>query len=142
MNCPHCRRTYSDDSVFPITCSCRTRFGKDGKIVSSRRGNTPPVRVAKREPASTKEPVGTMMASIIPKWALSFKGGCSCRDWELKMNRWGISGCEEHRQEIIDHLSKQTDQLIPPFSVAPKMVRDVVAGKMLDLAIKKAKTVE
>lgn len=113
--------------------------GEDGKIVSSRKGGTPPERTVRRRSLANKEPVGTMMASIIPKWALSFKGGCSCRDWELKMNRWGISGCEEHRQEIIDHLSNQTDQLIPPFAVAPKMVRDAVAGQMLDLAIKRAK---
>lgn len=31
-------------------------------------------------------------------------GGCNCNEMISKMNRWGITGCREHRAEIVEHL--------------------------------------
>jgi hypothetical protein len=37
--------------------------------------------------------------------AHSVKGcGLSCDGWAAKMNAWGVEGCREHRQEIVDRL--------------------------------------
>ena len=92
---------------------------------------------AKHIPVRT-EPVGTHLASMIPGWAKSMKGGCQCSDWEAKMNRWGASGCESRREEIVNHLASQSDQLVPPLAAVPKGIKKVVASKMLDKAIRMA----
>jgi hypothetical protein len=36
-------------------------------------------------------------------------GGCNCDAWRDRMNTWGVDGCREHRQEIIDHLESMKD---------------------------------
>jgi hypothetical protein len=96
------------------------------------------IRISERKPAEVlkPEPVGTNLASLIPEWAKSMKGGCSCRDWEVKMNRWRADGCEAHREQIIDHLMSQSDHLVKPLQHIPAALKRVVAGKMLDKAIK------
>lgn len=33
--------------------------------------------------------------------------GCPCRDMMRKMDRWGITGCREHRGEIVMHVQEQ-----------------------------------
>ncbi len=36
-------------------------------------------------------------------------GGCSCKSWIAKMNRWGVDGCRQNRQQIVDHLTSMKD---------------------------------
>lgn len=136
MNCPTCGRGYSRDSVFPIKCSCRTRFDKDGNITSARKGRKPLQLPTRLTVDQAPEPVGTNLASLIPEWAKSMKGGCKCRDWEAKMNRWRVDGCETHREQIIDHLMNQSEHLVKPLQHLPAALKRAVAGKMLDKAIK------
>jgi hypothetical protein len=59
----------------------------------------------------TKTPSGpgTELKQIIKE--IGIRIGCAlCREWELKMNAWGIDGCKEHRQEIIDRLREAASE--------------------------------
>jgi hypothetical protein len=133
MRCPNCDRDFGDVSSFPVTCSCLAKVGKDGALIH--RATKPiPSRISPTIPVP--EPVGTNLASLIPEWAKSMKGGCSCRDWEVKMNRWRVDGCEAHREQIIDHLMNQSEHLVKPLQHLPAALKRAVAGKMLDKAIK------
>ena len=85
------------------------------------------------------EPVGTELSKMIPDWAVQFEGGCGCKDMAAKMDRWGAKGCEARRVQIVMHLMKQSDMLIPAFKLVPDVVRRSVAGRMLSKAIANAK---
>ena len=83
--------------------------------------------------------VGTELAKQIPDWAVQFKGGCGCKDMQKKMDRWGPDGCYERRHQIIAHLVGQSDHLIPAFKLVPDSVKRVIAGRMLNKAIRNAR---
>jgi len=121
-------------------CRCGITYDGSGKAIEG--------EPAKLEPKSTQQPqlpkpvenVGTALAELIPSWAIAIKEGCGCRDFERKMNAWGIAGCEgEHYDEIIEHLVKQTDKLIPLFRKIPETGRRMIAKRLLDQAIEKTK---
>lgn len=86
-----------------------------------------------------KEKVGTELAAMIPDWAVQFKGGCGCKDVAKKMDQWGVEGCEERREQIVAHLLSQSDRLIPAFKLVPSSMKKVVAERMLNKAIRKAR---
>lgn len=88
--------------------------------------------------APPSEPVGTHLASLIPDWAKSMKGGCSCKDWEAKMNRWGVAGCKNRREQIVSHLMSQQEHLAKPLQALPDVLKRVAAGKLVDIAIKRS----
>jgi hypothetical protein len=84
-----------------------------------------------------KGKTGTALASLIPDWAVSFKGKCSCKDWEKKMNGWGPDLCDvKEREAIVGHLVSQSEHLIPTLASLPLWARRLGANKMLDKAIK------
>ena len=83
---------------------------------------------------------GSAMASLIPKWAVSVKAGCSCKDWAKKMDRWGPEGCEKRRRLIVDHLVSQDEKLIPILKKAiPNTVKRAIAESLLTRSIRMAK---
>ncbi len=86
---------------------------------------------------SSREKVGTALSSLIPKFFIkdSSKGGCSCCKWEDKMNRWGIAGCESNREEIVEHLCKQDDHLVPTLARLPSSLKKFGAECLLNRAI-------
>ena len=134
VKCPACGREFSDVKSFPVTCSCLAKFGVDGGLIERQ---VEPIQVRESKPSiSAPEPVGTHLASLIPDWAKSMKGGCGCKDWELKMNRWGIDACEKNREQIVNHLMSQDEHLVKPLQCLPEALKRVVANKMLDRAIK------
>lgn len=90
------------------------------------------------EEVDLKGKPGSALASLIPDWAVSIKGGCSCKDWEKKMNRWGVAGCETHREQIVSHLMSQEEHLIPPLRALPVFAKRMGANKLLDKAVKMA----
>lgn len=83
--------------------------------------------------------VGTELAKLIPDWAIQFKDGCGCKDMQIKMDRWGIAGCEAHRYEIVTHLLSQSDMLVPVLRAVPIGMRKVAAERLLNKAIKNAR---
>ncbi len=128
------RRLHPDENH----CRCGAIYDGQGNEVGQHRRT---LKVQREQPAPKKpENVGTALASLIPDWAVANKEGCGCRDFEAKMNRWGIAGCVgEHYDEIIEHLVKQTDKLIPLFRKIPESGRRVMAKKLLNMAIEKTK---
>ena len=90
-----------------------------------------------------KAKVGTELSKLIPAWAVNAKKGCSCRDLAMKMDRWGVAGCEARRKDIVGHLTNQSDKLIPAFRVAsgllPVAAKKVLATSLLNVAIRNAK---
>lgn len=54
--------------------------------------------------AAPKEGPGTELKKIIEQLGVSEFRDCGCLAMVRKMNKWGIDGCREHRQEIIDKL--------------------------------------
>lgn len=85
------------------------------------------------------EKVGTEMAGLIPKWAVQFEGGCGCRDMAAKMDKWGAEGCEDRREQIVAHLLSQSDRLIPAFKLVPSAMKKIVAERLLNKAIQRAR---
>lgn len=91
------------------------------------------------EEVDLKGRVGSALASLIPDWAVSIKGGCSCKDWEKKMNKWGVKSCDtDNRVAIVEHLISQQEHLIPPLKALPAFAKRMAANKLLDKAIKLA----
>ncbi len=91
---------------------------------------------------SSRKLVGTELARMIPDWAVQFKGGCGCKDMQKKMDSWGPDGCEKRRDQIVAHLLSQSVHLIPAFKFVPETAKRVLAGKMLALAIRNARSRE
>ncbi len=59
---------------------------------------------------------GTHLKNMLAAWGIHAKkgGGCKCRDWEVKMNRWG-SDCRQHMDAIVDHLQSEAKKRNLPF---------------------------
>lgn len=66
-------------------------------------------------PTTTTGP-GTHLKNMLAAWGIHAKkgGGCKCRDWEVKMNRWG-SDCTKHMDAIVDHLQAEAKKRNLPF---------------------------
>jgi hypothetical protein len=80
--------------------------------------------------------VGTELKKIIPQFLDN--GGCSCRAYALKMNRWGIEGCEKRFNTIVDYLVEKTKNK-KLLSWVPESATRTVISKFLEKAIFKAK---
>lgn len=84
-----------------------------------------------------KGKAGQALASLIPDWAVSFKGQCGCKDWAKKMDNWGPDTCDiEKREQIVNHLMSQDEKLIAPLRAIPVFAKRIAANKLLDKAIK------
>ena len=94
------------------------------------------------KPCQSKERVGTTLKKLIEKKVPSVlmakipKASCGCQDYEKKMNAWGVSGCIARKNEIVNHLMKQSEMLGIAAKVVPTAVKQKAAGKMVDIAIK------
>lgn len=62
------------------------------------------------EPVLGRYP-GANLAMLLQKCGVHVNTGCGCEEWIGKMNAWGVDGCYEHRQEIVDRLSEQAKKL-------------------------------
>jgi len=60
---------------------------------------------------------GTELKALLAKWGIVETGGCNCRAMARKMDTWGVDGCEEHMDEILDHMEAEaTKRRLPiPF---------------------------
>jgi hypothetical protein len=88
------------------------------------------------------ELVGTELSKLIPEWAVSNSSKCRCKDFARKMDRWGADGCFARREQIVFHLMKQGEHLIPAFKLVPDVVRKAIAVRLLKKAIANAKAVQ
>ena len=102
MICTECKRTIVGSETCPL-CNAETSMPDMPEVVVKGFTNRP----------------GTALASIIPKWAAKQRNGCSCKDYQKKMDLWGTDGCEKMFDNIVDHLSGQKSELAYPFNKLP-----------------------
>lgn len=79
----------------------------------------------------SKPQPGTELAKLIPSWLK--REGCGCKSFAAKMNRWGVDGCRQRREEILDHLESQARQftwtIVVGIAIRPTL------GVLLDRAL-------
>ncbi|WP_010588021.1 hypothetical protein [Schlesneria paludicola] len=85
-----------------------------------------------------REPVGTKLKDVIEECGLKQPAGCSCNTWVIRMDQWGIDGCEANRPAILEHLADASKK-----SGWMDMLKVVAHGylttnSLLDEAIKRA----
>ncbi len=88
--------------------------------------------------SNKKRGPGTVLADMIPDWAVQFKSGCGCKDMQRKMDKWGVQGCLANLDHIVEHLVSQDEMLIPPFRMLPKPAKAIVAKQLVKHAINKS----
>lgn len=76
---------------------------------------------------------GTELKELVPKFFE--RGKCQCSSYAAKMDRWGIAGCEERFDEIVDHLVNQAKGWAIPAFASKR-----VAKRWLSMAIENAKS--
>lgn len=136
--CPNCNKTHSVVHPERNRCSCGQGFDGNGKIVNV---EVPHVVIKagrlREEPASEgfHNKPGSALESLIPDWVVQFKTGCGCKDYRKKMDGWGTEGCIARENQIIGHLLKQNDKLIPMFRGIPMSLKKIAAKKLLAKAI-------
>ena len=136
--CPNCNKTHSVVHPERNRCSCGQGFDGNGKIVNV---EVPHVVIKagrlREEPASAgfHNKPGSALESLIPDWVVQFKTGCGCKDYRKKMDGWGTEGCIARENQIIGHLLKQNDKLIPMFRGIPMSLKKIAAKKLLAKAI-------
>jgi len=67
---------------------------------------TPVAACAKCPQRDRGEPVGTILSEILAECGITRKACLPCQDWITKMDRWGVAGCEQHRDEILARLAE------------------------------------
>ena len=80
--------------------------------------------------------VGTELKKLIPN-VFSFKG-CKCNNKARKYDSWGVAGCERRRAMIVAELMAQAKRN-KMTRAAPTVLTKVVAERLVDTAIKRAK---
>ena len=75
--------------------------------VHARKTSKPPtkncsVQYSEPIPKRTGGP-GTEATLLLASLGIMPVVGCPCRDFSVKMDRWGVAGCREHFAEIVKH---------------------------------------
>ena len=136
--CPNCNKTHSVVHPERNRCSCGQGFDGNGKIVNV---DVPHVviKAGRLKEESRSESFhnkpGSALESLIPDWVVQFKTGCGCKDYRKKMDGWGTEGCIARENQIVGHLLKQNDKLIPMFRGIPMSLKKIAAKKLLAKAI-------
>ena len=81
--------------------------------------------------------VGTELAKLIPRWA--YQNGCKCKKKAAEYDSAGVAWCEQNIDQIVQHLTDQSEHLIPVFRVVPASGRQAIAKRIVQKAIKNAK---
>ena len=79
--------------------------------------------------------VGTELTKLIPK-SLEHKG-CGCKDYAKKMNRWGVEGCKQRFDQIVDRLVQKGKEN-PIMGWIPSAASRIAAKSLVSRAIRSA----
>ena len=113
---------------------CQTDNGADVPVRSCRCGYSS----FKSEKKSLLNPYrgspGTELKSLIPSYFAS--GSCGCDDYAAKMDRWGVEGCRERQEEIINHLVDQAKKT--KLGSISETIDRIVATRWVNQAIQRA----
>jgi hypothetical protein len=73
---------------------------------------------------------GSVLAGLFQSLGFKQEGGCGCAEMQNKMNAWGVEGCREHQDEILDFLeAKAKAQGIPFARLASKLALEVALNR-------------
>lgn len=53
------------------------------------------------------QPVGDAFFLIASVFRIHETKGCACKSMRLKMNRWGVHGCRENKDVVLNHLQQE-----------------------------------
>ena len=86
-------------------------------------------------PRAPRELVGTALTARIA-WLVDIKASkaCNCKNLSQQMDLWGIAGCEQNRQQIINHLVGQRALLVEALKTQSQ-VASMVAKWLPDIAV-------
>ncbi len=90
--------------------------------------------------------VGTQLFNILQERHIESTSSCACKQMLVQMNLWGIDGCQEHREEILEHLQqayKTADTGTKLTALGSTMLRGgpFTLEGLLNLALDRAKAV-
>lgn len=102
------------------------------------------------KPSPLLSGVGTELHRIFSALGIAKSDGCNCDEWIAKMNAWGPDGCEDHRDEILEHLKKSYAAINPSWAekatiAAKALAMGIIinpldpAGSLLNAAIRRSK---
>ena len=83
--CSKCNRSYPNEGK-TIRCICRAGGSHSTPVISEFKGP------------------GDFLKEVLDEFDLTERLGCSCNSLRLKMNKWGIEGCETNRKSILNQL--------------------------------------
>lgn len=83
--------------------------------------------------------VGSEIAKKIPDWAVQFKGGCDCKNFQKAMDSRGPKWCEDNFDYLVDHFMRQGDRLIPLLQRMPSFAQKMAITHTLRSAIAKVR---
>lgn len=135
MLCGQCAEEDAPRQINPVTISvalaARRSSGQDYKDILIKYRNH-----LKVGGTQSTRPVGmgpgTELKEIVPKFFKS--SGCQCNNYAAQMDKWGVEGCEEKFDQIVEYLVKQArGWAIPAFASKP------MASRWLRMAIENAK---
>ena len=81
---------------------------------------------------------GTELGKLLPKWLTKQGNGCGCRDRAKQYDKWGVDGCRERRERIVNDLLAQTHYLPLVLRQMPESIRRMTAKLLIDQAISAA----
>lgn len=141
--CPSCGMEFRKCDPSKTRCSCGVTFDGDMNIIDveakyAKAVMDTPIKGPRSLPKAP-EAVGTALESLIPQWALKQRSGCDCKSWVKKMNKWGVEGCEDNFETIVQHLVGQKKYLVPALQLVPDALARVGAEKILRKAINSCK---
>ena len=120
-------------------CSCGAVYDGYGNLIDGKtldvENDQPKLESVSDVVFSYYNKPGSALESLIPDWVVQFKTGCGCKDYRKKMDGWGTEGCIARENQIVGHLLKQNDKLIPMFRGIPMSLKKIAAKKLLAKAI-------
>ena len=109
----------------------RLRASEMSKYSKKKGGN----RKTKTPEERLGDGVGTELTKLIPK-SLEHRG-CGCKDYAKKMNNWGVEGCKQRFDQIVDRLVRKGKEN-PLMGWIPSAASRIAARSLVARAIKAA----
>lgn len=100
-DCEDCIRTTKPRQLNEVTCRLALAH------VQNERKKKQIVEILLNMQREVLNQPGTALKRILHKIGIAEPVDCSCDEYAAKMDKWGTQGCEQRKQDIIDHLNAQ-----------------------------------
>lgn len=92
--------------ALPGTCQACPYIGQENSA------DAPPVILHRGKPIKSVRGPGWHMTALIAEYGLGGSHGCGCAEFARQMDEWGISGCRDHRSEIVGRLEEKFGEIL------------------------------